>query len=67
MLSAIRMYTATNGRGLCDIDSVFFRLDKSSVEKLGSLSTTKIYRYKYTDQDTKVIGIFSSWQDFPFF
>ena len=34
-----------SGRGLCDIDSVIFRVTKSRVRKLGSPSTTKIYRF----------------------
>ena len=45
MFSVFPMGSAASGRGLCDIDRVFFRVSKSRFKKLGSPSTTKIYMY----------------------
>ena len=36
MFSAFRMGSAASGRGLCDIDSVLFRVTQSCVKKFGT-------------------------------
>ena len=57
MVLAFRVRSAASGRGLCDIDSVLFRVIQSRVKKLRSLDTTKINRLQFK---LKVISIFSS-------
>ena len=44
MVSAFRMSPTAKGRGLCEIDSLLFRVTQSRVKKLGSPGTTKINR-----------------------
>ena len=44
MFSAFRVGPVASGRGLCDINRVFYKGFKSHVRKLGSPSTAKIYR-----------------------
>ena len=45
MILLFRMGPDTaSGRGLCDIDRIFFRVTKSRVKKLGRPGTVKIYR-----------------------
>ena len=44
MFSAFHIVPAGSEPDLCDIDGVLFRVSKSSVEKLGSPGSTKIYR-----------------------
>ena len=51
MFWGFRMGPAVNGRGLCDLDKVLFRVGKSRVKKWKAQS----------------IGIFSSCQDLPIF
>ena len=69
MFSAYSMVpgrSAVSGRELYDIDSVFFRVSKSRVKNWEVQAQRRYTNYKI-NRKTQVIGIFSTYQDFPFF
>ena len=52
-----------SGRGLCEIDRVYFGVTQKNFKNLGSPSMAELNRY-LSDGKTRIIGIISPCQDF---
>ena len=65
IIFGVRVHPAVGGRGLSFIDRVSFRVTQSHVKKWEFLAGRNWTGYK--SKGKPLIGIFSSWQNFPFF